>query len=193
MTVIMNTDALLTHLDSLLRPLGFERRGATWNRSGKSVVEVVNVQVSKAGDAATVNAGVLDPEIHAMVWADTSQQFVDEPSCTVRARIGELIDGRDVWWELSDDATAANIQSKVKAHVLPFLERMCTREAMARWLTDSGVTRRKYPPPIISLAIMMKSLGDAAGACTLLSELRKKTVAGWRVRIDEVAERLGCE
>jgi hypothetical protein len=192
MIMIMNANALIKNLDKFFLPLGFQRRGAIWNRGGKSVVDVVDVQTSKAGGTITINAGVLDPEVYATLWNKKVEEFVDQPTCTVCVRIGELIDGRDIWWELNDIAATSDVEEKIKVHVLPFLERMQTREAMERWLTNSAAMRKRLPIAIIKLAIPRKLLGDTAGACTLLLDLREKATGAGRIKIDEVAERLGC-
>jgi len=188
----VGTRAFIAQLDGVLKPLGFVRKGVTWNRKGKSVVEVVDVQVSKSGDAITINAGVLDPDVHARLWGSDPTDHVMQPTCTVCVRIGELIDGRDRWWELNDRTAAVEAAEKVAAHVLPFLEQMCTREGMKRWLTDTQVTKKRYPPPIISLAIIKGFLGEAAEARALLDDLHKKSVGAWRPRIAEVAGQLDC-
>jgi Domain of unknown function (DUF4304) len=188
----MTTKTLVAHLDGLLKPLGFVRQKTTWNRRSASVVEVIDIQVSKAGDAVTVNAGVLDPEVHTILWGGRPSDPVEQPACTVCARIGELIDGRDKWWQLSDNSAAVEAAEKVATHVVPFLERMRTREAMKRWLTDTEVTEKRYPPPIVNLAIIKSLLGETAEACALLGELQKKSLGAWRSRIVEVGGRLGC-
>ena len=76
--------------------------------------------------------------------------------------------------------------------MLPFLERMHTREGMKQWLIGAEVTRKRYPPPIISLAILESLLGDRARGCELLTELQRKSIRGWGTRAAEVALRLGC-
>lgn len=96
----MKHAAIVSTLHELLKPLGFRKKRATWNRSGK-VVEVINVQVSKAGDSATINAGVMDKDVYALLWQKSAHDFVAEPDCTVRARIGTLIDDLDHWWPLA--------------------------------------------------------------------------------------------
>ena len=189
----MSRRAFITKLDSALKPLGFARKGVTWNRKGKSIVEAIDVQVSKSGNAVTINAGVLDPVVHSRLWGKDPPAFVVPPRCTVCARIGALIDGRDKWWELSDVTAAVEAAEKVIAHVLPFLEQTRTREGMKQWLTDAGVTKKRYPPPVISLAIIKSLLGETAEACALLDELQKKTLGDWRPRIVEIAGQLGCE
>ena len=82
----MNQKTVIAKLDALLIPLGFARQKFTWNRRSASVVDVVDVQLSKAGDAVTVNAGVLDPEVHVALWGSKPPETVEQPTCTVCAR-----------------------------------------------------------------------------------------------------------
>jgi hypothetical protein len=187
----MNTTAVATQLDKLLCPVGFTRQKMTWNRKASPFVDVIDLQLSKAGDALTVNAGVIDPSVHKACWGENLPSFVEEPSCTVRTRIGQLVDGKDLWWRDDGENIASEIGERVREHVLPFLDRMHSVEALAEQLKGFGVTKQKYPPPIIYLAVLKWKNGDVAGADMLLSELRMQTVGAWQTRIAEVIARLG--
>lgn len=187
----MSEKAVIGELDTLLKPLGFTRQKTAWNRRSGYVVEVIDVQVSKAGDAVTVNAGVLDVEAHVRLWGSKPPAFIVEPACTVRARVGELIDGKELWWQLDDDQTE-EVSKAITDHVLPFVTRMRLRQDMVQWLTDTQVVQRKYPLPIINLAILQDLLGNSSEGCALLAEVQTKAIGAWRVRAAEVAERLGC-
>ena len=188
----MNMKPVIARLDEVLKPLGFARHKTTWNRKSNSFVDVIDVQTSKAGDTITINSGVFHPDIHRKCWGTEPAAIVEEPSCTVRARVGQLLDGKDLWWRLDDARILNDMIEKLNAHVLPFLERIHSLEAMEQFLTASEVTKQKYPPPAIYLAILKSERGDRTGACALLAELGKKTVGAWRTRISEVAGRLEC-
>lgn len=188
----MNTKTVIAQLNQLIAPLGFVRRKTTWNRESGSLVDVIDIQVSKAGDAVTANVGVLDRGIHEIFWGDRSPDFVEEPHCTVRARIGALVEGKDIWWQLDDSRCAADLAAKISSHGLPFLERAHTAEAIERHLTDARVTKRKYPPDIVNLAILRFGQGDKIGARALLIELQKSNIGSWRARVGEIIERLEC-
>jgi hypothetical protein len=188
----MSTKPVIAHLDELLKPLGFARHKATWNRRSGSFVDVIDVQTSKAGDTMTINAGVLHPEVHKKCWATELPVVIEEPSCTVRVRVGQLLDGKDLWWRLGDAGILDDVAAKATANVLPFLERMHSPGAMEQFLTDAKVTKQKYPLPVICLAILKSERGDRTGACVLLTELGEKSVGAWRTRIGEVAGRLRC-
>ena len=188
----MNNRDLISTLDNLLRPLGYARQNAVWNRKSGHFVEVIDLQVSKAGDAATVNSGVLDTEVYLKLWGSEPPNFVEEPACTVRARVGELVHGKDVWWQLNDDGIGEVIAGATADYVLPFVKRMSSREAMVQWLSDTDVLRKRYPPMIINFAILHGMLGRKSEACALLANLESKAVGAWRARAAEVAARLGC-
>jgi hypothetical protein len=187
----MSVKPVIQRLDALLKPLGFTREKDTWNRRENEYVDVVDVQISKAGDSITVNAGVLDTRVHDLLW-NQSTPFLNEPACTIGLRIGELMGGKDRWWDLGEEAASEAVVASVESHVLPFLTSMHSREAMEQWLHDAGVTGRRHPPPILALAILMHLSGKSAEACALLSDLRDRTSAAWRERTSEVAARLGC-
>lgn len=188
----MSEKAVISKLDDLLKPLGFTRQKTVWNRRSGHLVEVVDLQISKAGDTATLNAGVLDLDVHAMLWRSEPPQFVEESACTVGARVGELMDGKDLWWSLNDDSVADELSKLIIAHILPFVQRMRSRQGIVQWLMDTQVVKRRYPPPIINLAILQVFLGNPTEGCSLLVELQKNAVGAWRTRVTEVAERLGC-
>jgi hypothetical protein len=187
----MSVNAARTKLDELLKPLGFRRRSSTWNRRAGQVVDVVDVQISKAGDTATVNAGVMDTNVYAMVWGREPSGFVQTLECTVAVRIGPLMDGKDRWWPL-EQGQILEMAEQVAKHALPFLDRIRSRARMAQWLVDADVTMKKYPFPILHLAILKKFLGCDAEACALLAMLRKRSMGAWQDRVLEVAARLGC-
>jgi len=188
----MSRSPLLSRLDELLLPLGFERQKWTWNRRSGSLIDVIDVQVSNARDTATVNAGVIDPDVFKLCWGNDPPTPVDEPSCTVRVRVGQLIGDLDVWWPISEAETPWKAVEAVSEKVLPFVERMHSREAMVEFLIATDVLRRKYPPPIIYLAILRDLAGDKPGACAVLDELRETALGAWRDAASEVSIRLGC-
>jgi hypothetical protein len=180
-------------LDQVLKPIGFKRRKQLWNRRVVPFVDTVDIQVSKFRDAFTINVGVMDPDVHRILWGSDRGEFVDEPSCTVRTRIGGLIDRRDKWWKIEDAHAASEASSDVANYVVPFLSRMHSREAMRQWLVDAEVHKKRYPPDIIYLAILEGFLGNSAQSCALLAVLRDKaTSEPWRVRIDDVMKQLRC-
>jgi len=152
---------------------------------------VIDLQVTKYRDAIIVNAGVLDIAVHNILWDFETPEFVEQPECTVGARVGQLINGRDQWWPLTDSNAAEDVARKVVAYVLPFLEHMQTREAMLQWLEREAMTRR-FPLSIITAAILASLLGETSKGCETLANLQNRSVGDWSARAVEVAKRLKC-
>ena len=187
----MNKKVIVRQIDELLKPLGLVRRGSVWNGCTNNIVKVIDVQVSKIDDSITLNVGVLDPEVFWILWGKEPEPVVQVPSCTVHTRIGTLIDDRDVWWPLSDPETARRINEATAKYILPFVQKMCSREQMMGWLSSKKILRRRDPPSMLSLAIIQHLLGKESEARSTLEEQQKKALGAWREGAAEVAGRLG--
>jgi hypothetical protein len=155
-------------------------------------VDVIDVQVDKAKDAVTVNAGVLAPEIYRACWGADPPTPVQEPHCTVRVRVGELVEGKDVWWRCDQPGIDNEMTEALRAYVLPFLERMHATRALEDFLADSNVTRQRYPPPVIYLALLRKERGDLPGACAILRDLHDHAGGSWKARVGQLIEAIRC-
>jgi hypothetical protein len=131
---------------------------------------------------------VLDPLVHKALWKADPREFVEEATCTIRSRLGQLADGKDRWWTSSDTDAVEQVRELLIAYGIPFLERATSRAELGAWLEDNGVTRRRYPVPIISLAIIKLLLGERSDGLQLLQDLRSKTTPPWRDRIDAILD-----
>lgn len=183
---------LTARLDGLLRPVGFFRRKQTWNRKLPPFVDVIDIQSDKFLENMTINAGVLHPEIHMKCWHKPLPDVIQEPDCIVRSRIGGLIDDRDVWWNYDATDLIKSVTENVCKYVLPFLDSMHSLEAMEQFLTKEQVTKKRYPPPIIYLALLKHARGDRSGACDILTELADQSWDPWKSHVITVAQQLGC-
>lgn len=181
-------------IDSIVSTLGnhgFLRRGSVWNRRSEGFVEVVDLQISKSGDTFTINGGVLDVGAYQVLWGNDPPVFAVEPDCTVRERVGFLVGETDLWWPIDEGGpVGVEAAQTVSLHVLPFVSRMRSREAMVRQLTETQVEKLRYPLPAINLAILLHLLGNEREASDLLSRLRAKATGAWRGRVAEVVCRL---
>jgi hypothetical protein len=140
------TKGVIAEIHALLGPLGFEKSEGIWNRRHGELVDVIRVQVSKAGNRVTIEAGVLHPVAFTNVWEEPVPPFVDTPECTIRARIGDLVDGHDRWWSLEDRDLVGQLTAAIQSHFVPFLERHHTAEAIESWLATSREVRNLMRP-----------------------------------------------
>ena len=86
--------------------------------------------------------------------------MVEEPSCTVRARLGELLHGRDVWWNLSGDDDIEEVLSGIEDVAIPFLQLNHSIDHMIETL-ESDPASRRYPPGVIYLALLHQRKGES--------------------------------
>jgi hypothetical protein len=188
----MHLGPVITQIDHALKLVGFARQKRLWNRRFQSIIDVLDVQVSKSHASVTINVGLVDVEVYAIFWGKGPPEFVEQPFCTVCLRVGELIDGRDKWWDIDRPTFPGDVVESVAKYVLPCFDRLHSRSAMKKWLIDSGVIRKGYPPPIINLAILDNLLGDPKQGCARLAEFQKESPGAWEGRVTEIAKRLGC-
>lgn len=188
----MISKGLIAAIDDILRPRGFVRQEILWNRTRAEFIDVFDIQISTSIGKFTMNVGILDTVVHKIFWNSDPPAFIEEPACTIRTRVGELIDGKDRWWEFSDKEAVDQLSEIVSSYVLPFIENVGSREKMEAWLLETRVARRRQPAPIVNLAILKTLLGKHAEGCRLLTELRGKMPVAWRDRIDGVARRVEC-
>ena len=189
----MSTALIIARLDRELAPRGFSRKKTTWNREHDSLVDVIDIQVSKSGDTATMNAGVLSRPIYFACWGREAKPFVEEPSCTARARVGQLLDNKDRWWDVGSETAADEMVECLGAHILPFVDRMQSFKAMRDWLASTGLPSPRWPVPSIYFAVLQSQLGDMEGACKTLTALEGKALGAWKAGAKEVAVRIGCD
>ncbi len=187
----MSTASIISSLDRELASKGFRRKKATWNRDCGSLVDVIDIQTSKGGNAVTLNAGVLSRSIHLTCWGQEAEPFIEEPLCTVRARVGQLLDNKDVWWDVNSSGVSDEIVGCLGARIFPFLERMRTPEGMRDWLLSTGIPSLRYPLPSLYFAVLQSQLGDVRAAAVLLADLEHKALGAWKIRAHEVAVRIG--
>jgi hypothetical protein len=179
-------------IDDLLQPLGFARREGAWNRNHDGLIDVVSLQIDKAGRRLTIEAGVLHPVAYSTCWDKPVPDFVDVPECTIRTRVGQLIDNHDHWWLLDEPSVASEIVESVSTLLLPFLERNNSAEDLVQWLIASAPVRHLRPPETAYLAILQREQGRTAEACALLQRFRQKVLGDWKPKADTLMAKLDC-
>lgn len=187
----MTKKAFIERINSQLGPLGFSRRGALWNRRIDGIIEVIDIHVSKAGDAITLNTGVFREDIYRIVWEKELHGFVEETLCIIRARVGEIIENHDLWWPIDASQTSNEISSAIGHHVLPFLKKHHECDAMKLFLIEVS-RKRKDTLAGLYLAALVYIEGDASAACNILKQVQEGARGDWRDRAQKLEESFGC-
>jgi Domain of unknown function (DUF4304) len=183
---------LIARVDRELRAQGFRRRKSTWNRELGAFVSVIDIQTRTDGNAVTMNVGVLSRSVYFTCWGQEADSFIDEPFCTIRTRVGQLLDKRDLWWDLARADTADEMVYHLETSVLPFLDRMQSLNDMRDWLASRGMPSAREALGTICLAVVLSKLGDSISACAMLAQLERDAFGGWKARAKEVGTRIGC-
>ncbi|WP_081752727.1 DUF4304 domain-containing protein [Kallotenue papyrolyticum] len=175
------------YLHPELRQYGFTRKARTWNREYNSFNQVINVQTGKtsthnSGDF-TINMGVFVPSVYRAVWGDVPS-FVRETDCTVRTRLGCLLDKKvDKWWSFDQTTDIVLIGKEITDllvnYGLPFLEQFDSLESIHNFLIIRCKSKQSTPLEHIYLAVVKAQLGDTSGAKELFTNVASSFPA-WR-------------
>lgn len=171
----MTKKQLISKIDEILEKYQFYKSGSVWNRRSPEFVDVIDLQISKSKDAFAINAGVADKFVIHACWGMDGSDVVEEPSCTVRTRLGELLYGRDVWWSLSDDDGIEEMLSGIQDAAIPFLQLNHSIDHMIETLENDPASRR-YPPGVVYLALLHHRKGES-DRCREIFESMKLTGA----------------
>lgn len=189
------------YVASLLDSRGFRRSRLVWNREQAGIVHVLDVQVSRWSDAAsvgfTVNLGVWIEELWKICWDKKPPAMIQESECFPRLRVGQLLGNgplhKDVWWTLAApedvDAVGSELQGILVVKCIPFLDK-CNSIAAALAAAEDPALRR-FPAERVSYAILTHLAGQWDHADRMLSEmLSDPKLKGWHERVRGVARRL---
>ena len=112
-----------------LKKDGYKKRAFTWVKECKEVSKVLNIQGSqynlKTDSRYTVNLGIFHHDFH-MERMGFLGKSLSESSCDVRIRIGELMHGRDHWWELNtysdNQRVLEDMMNNIETHAYKWLD-----------------------------------------------------------------------
>jgi len=148
-------DSIQQELTAYLKPLGFRKRGRTYNRCvGDGLVQALNLQMGQypIGDCViqglressygrfAVNLGIALPAVPALEFDRPLPSFVQEYQCHIRIRLSQLAFKEDVWFDLDHlvDRTAKDLVRHMDVKGIPFLERFESYSAVLAELDSAG-------------------------------------------------------
>jgi hypothetical protein len=167
-----------------LSPVGFKRKSSTWRRDVGDFLDVIDFQRDQFSPRFTINIGIVTKSVYRIVWGEEVPKLIRAHTCTIYDRIGLVCSEGDRWWKLDDARAAAEIARRIRDVVLPFMERMHSREEQKRYL-HQGASFNIWSTPVYK-AILMFECGEREEACALLRE------QGRRPRIEWILAQLNC-
>lgn len=183
----MKKSQLISNIDEVLEKHQFYKRGLIWNRDYADFVDVIDFQIGKSKDMFTLNAGVADKFVIRACWGMDGSDLVEEPSCTVRARLGELLHGRDVWWSFSEDDGIEEVLNGIQDVAMPFLQLNHSIDHMIETLEGNPASRR-YPPETIYLALLYHRKGESERCREMFKSM--KLTGAWSQKASEILDAL---
>ena len=202
-------DAIQTKVDSLLKPLGFQKKGRTHNRFTKGgLTHVVNLQKEKfAGQRPTfrlfkkksygkfaVNLGILLPCVYQVEQQCSLEEFVEEQQCQIRQRLGTVAFKQDKWFEITDDTSdlANTIVDLLQRFGLVFLNQFQIYEDVLSYYTEHGnLPFQTLGRANLEAALIAHHLGNRALAQSLFQRAYATQHEGFQIHVAELAKRVG--
>ncbi len=173
-----NKDELKSHLDSIqkeiylfLKPLGFKKKGRTFNRqTEEGIYQVINIQSGRFefGDKYvipgirenyygkfTVNLGIMIREIYKLDSHNKPKDIYQDYNCQIRERLPHLTIKQDHWWTISSDSnkTAKEVIDGLNSYGLDWLGNFDSRDKICKNLGtyEGGSPRAKLDVALIEL------------------------------------------
>jgi hypothetical protein len=212
-----NKDELKTRLDSIqkeifnyLKPLGFKKKGRTFNRQTEDgIYQVINIQSGRYefGDKYvipgfrenyyskfTINLGVMVTDIYELESHNKPKDIYQDYDCQIRTRLTHLTIKQDFWWPISNNTeeTTKEIIQGLKTNGIQWLDTFESREKIIKnWgnIADSNSPRAKLDVALIVLRT------DSDKGKYLMQEYYDKIEIrnGHKDYVKSLANRLGVE
>jgi hypothetical protein len=206
-----NLDALQAHVTAFLKPLGFRKKGRTYNRTTEDgLVQAVNFQMGAfpIGDYVipgiresfygkfAVNLGVLLPCVYETEQQKPVPDFTQEHYCSIRRRLGTLAFGSDHWFELTSDipTLATTVVQLFDRFGLPFVEQFPNYASVLAYYDAHGdLPSQTSGRASLEAAIVAHYLGDARRTHQLLAKAHTTDHEGFCQYVSTIANRLGYQ
>lgn len=143
-------DTIQNNVFQFLKPLGFKKKGRTFNReTEKGLYQVINFQSGQFPPGSnyeipgfrenlygkfTLNMGVCVSELYDIKFYNKPKTFFQEYDCQIRKRLSKLLSGKDNWWNLNDDLniTTDDLILGLQTKGLGWLDLFDTREKICQ-------------------------------------------------------------
>ena len=146
---------------TVLKPLGFKKKGNNFYRKLQDLGQIVNVQKSKFNSkehiSFTINTGLFIPEFWLIFYNYQGKSVPDyptEPECAIRQRIGKLkYNNLDKWFEIDNNSDFSKLNHELNDSVvnfiIPYFEKTKTKNNIIQLLQDKSVGLEKFTRLVI--------------------------------------------
>lgn len=168
-----------------LKPLGFIKHGRTFCRFvDNDISQVIDLQVGLAAKGMNhclwINVGIGIPECQERTFDRKIpiKKYYREYECTLRARLGSVVDKKDTYYDLQKKHTkyANDIINKLEKYIIPVFDVLSSRQSILR-------ERKNYPQfdfnthiILLDEAMIYGRMGKTEKATQLFIEYYQKTI-----------------
>ncbi len=212
--IVRRLDDVQNRLATLLKPLGFARKGRTFRRDTEpGILQIIALQAGpfEIGPPLpppvkhlredyygkfTVNLGVFVEEVFERTNPPVNaNRVISDAHCSIRTRLGHITAHDDLWWSLTEErADLADDIGALLLHVgIPFLERFRSRDQIVRdWIHFNETELAVTAVARLDVAMVLLKKGDRVGARRLFQEhLDRTELKNHATYVRELAIKLG--
>lgn len=131
-----------------LKPLGFKKKGNNFYLKKDHLGLIINIQksayYSKQKIHFTINIGVFIPEYYHAYYnyhENTPPEYPIEPDCAIRARIGDLKNQNDIWFDIDERTDSSILISEMDLNlehwILPYFNNFESKNSFVKWLDST--------------------------------------------------------
>jgi hypothetical protein len=201
-------DAIQAEIFSFLKPLGFKKKGRTFNRETETgIYQVINLQSGRYefGDTYvipglrenfygkfTVNLGISIKELYELGNHNKPTNFYHEYDCQIRDRLPHLTMQKDFWWTISSNTkgTANEIIEGLSSQGLNWLDAFDNREKICKtWGTDVA----HGPRAKLDVALITFKVDKEKGEKLIQAYYDNIDHKGHKEYVTELSKRLGLK
>jgi|WetSurMetagenome_2_1015567.scaffolds.fasta_scaffold370205_1 hypothetical protein len=194
-------DRIEAYVGSKLHPLGFRQSGLHFNRrQPDGIVHVIDFQMApnwtNLWGKFTIELGAFIPEVHQILTETAVPRSIGTPYCDERVRLGELITGRDQWWDLTKDETELSneIAKLLVNQDDKYFKQIDSREMLINFWNNKKRQESTFARKVLIMAIMMAQNGEKTRAEDLLrSEFPGRSKTGFLHYARNVCILIGLE
>lgn len=158
----------------VLKPLGFKKKRFNFYRNLGTVGHIINIQKSVYGDKNHIRFTVNNSIFSATYWnaeynyknEEHPPEFPTEPVALFRKRLGDLIDGTDIWWEIDGNTDEEVLIEELREHVeqllLPWFDSLGSEEDILALLRSPEYAEAHHTKFLMFAELGMKAEAKAA-------------------------------
>jgi hypothetical protein len=194
-----------------LKPIGFKKKGRTFNReTEKGIFQVINFQsgqypIGKNYEVPglrenlygrfAVNLGVCVGSLYKFQYPNENKYFYKEYECHIRTRLCNLTKGHDYWWKINNNAddVANEINEGLATAGLDWLAGVDTKDKIIKNLGNAPYT--STPRAKLDVALLVW-FDDKEKATDLFNEYLHsipKSKNGHKEYVEELAKEMGIK